>query len=267
LKVESLLLLLIENIGEKTLNFLLAIGKAIKFAFHCLLHIFSPKSYNHAMKSVLIKQIYFTAVEVLPLFITMAIVFGSIIIGVVISLSYEYSLQEQIGSILITFAIDEFSPFFTALLISLRSATAVNTEISVMKVNNELNTLKEYEIDIIDYLFIPRILSGIISVTFLSILFSIIMLSSGYLYTLFYVGMDLHTYKYLLLNALEVKDLVILLIKGVSFGFFIMIIPIYSGMKTQKSYTSIPISALSGMVILFIAIIFIEVLSLIIQFL
>ncbi len=258
---------IVEKLGDNTMTLLLSAKEAVRFVSNCFLHLFSPKSYNPAMRMVLIKQIYFTAVEVIPLFLTMAVIFGSIIIGVVISLSYEYSLQDQIGSILITFAIDEFSPFFTALLIALRSASAVNTEISVMKVNNELNTLKEYDIDIIDYLFLPRIISGIISVTSLSILFAIIMLSSGYLYTLFYLGMDLHTYKYLLLDAIEVKDLVIILIKGVAFGFVTMIIPIYSGLKTQENYTSIPVSALSGMVVLFVAIIFIEVTSLIIQFL
>jgi len=255
----------IENIGEKTINSLSSFNEAFKFAFICLGHMLQPKSYNPAMRMVLTKQIYFTAVTIIPLFIMMAFLFGSVIIGVVISLATEYSLQDQIGSIIVTFVIDEFSPFFTALLISLRSGTAVNTEIAVMNVNKELNMLKEYNINLIDYLFLPRIISGIISVTSLSILFAIIMLSSGYLFTLFYMNMDLHTYKYLLLDAIEVKDLVVLLLKSIAFGFVTMLIPIYSGFKMANSYTTIPISVLNGMVKLFIAIFFIEVLSLVIQ--
>ncbi len=255
----------IEGIGSKTISTLSSFYEALKFTSICLIHMLKPRSYNPAMRMVLTKQIYFTAVGIIPLFTTMAILFGSVIIGVVIALATEYGLQDQIGSIIITFVINEFSPFFTALLISLRSGAAVNTEIAVMNVNKELNTLKEYKIDLIDYLFLPRIISGMISVTSLSILFAIIMLSSGYLFTLFYMNMDFHTYKYILINAIEFKDLAVLLIKSMAFGFVTMLIPIYSGLKTSSSYTAIPISVLNGMVKLFIALFFIEVLSLLLQ--
>jgi phospholipid/cholesterol/gamma-HCH transport system permease protein len=221
----NLVLRFIEVIGDKTISTISSFFEALKFTSICLIHMAKPASYNPAMRMVLTKQIYFTAVGIIPLFTTMAVLFGSVIIGVVIALATEYGLQDEIGSIIITFVIDEFSPFFTALLISLRSGTAVNTEIAVMNVNQELNTLRQYNIDLIDYLFLPRIISGMISVVSLSILFAVIILSSGYLFTLFYMNMDFHTYKYLLINAIE----------------------------------------LNGMVKLFVALFFIEVLSLLLQ--
>jgi len=81
------------------------------------------------------------------------------------------------------------------------------------------------------------------------------------------MNMDFHTYKFLLISAIEVKDIVVLLVKSIAFGFVTMLIPIYSGLKTGSSYTAIPISVLNGMVKLFIALFFIEVLSLVLQFL
>ena len=236
----------IENIGNKTIRFLQAKWDGLLFVVAIFAHMVRPKSYNPAMIMVLIKQIYFTAVGILPLFITMAVIFGTIIIGVVISLATSYNLQESIGSIIVTFVVDEFAPFFTALLISLRSSTAVNTEIAVMKVNHELDTLNHYKIDLIDYLFIPRIISGIVSVVSLSALFAIIMVSSGYLFAFFSMGMDFYTYKNLLLQAIEVKDIVVLLGKSMAFGFVTMAIPIYSGLNAFNSYTAIPISVLNG---------------------
>ena len=259
-----MLIKFIEGVGETTINMLSSFYEALKFTSICFFHMINPRSYNPAMRIVLTKQIYFTAIQIIPLFIMMAVFFGSIIIGVVILLAAEYKLQGEIGSIIITFAVDEFSPFFTALLISLRSGTAINTEIAVMKVNNELNTLNEYKINIIDYLFLPRIIGGVVSVVSLSILFTFIMLGSGYVITLFYMNMDFHTYKYLLISAIEVKDVLTLLFKSIAFGFVVILIPIYSGLKTARSYTAIPISVLNGMVKLFVAIFLIEVLSLII---
>ena len=260
-----MILRFVEGVGDKTIKVVSEFFEAIEFIALCAIHMVNPRSYNPAMRMVLIKQIYFTAVGILPIFMMMAILFGSIIIGVVIVLATSYNLESNIGSIIITFVVDEFSPFFTALLISLRSGTAINTEIAVMNVNNELNTLKEYKIDLIDYLFLPRIISGIISVTALSTLFAIIMLSSGYIFTLFYMDMDLYSYKNLLLASIELKDIVVLLSKGIAFGFVTMLIPIYSGLKTGNSYTAIPISVLNGMMKLFIAIFLIEVLSLLLQ--
>jgi len=263
----KVILQLIESIGASAIRSVYSVGEALKFTSLCLIHMVNPRSYNPAMRMVLVKQIYFTAVTIIPLFLMMAFLFGSVIIGAVIALATEYSLQESIGSIIITFVVNEFAPFFTALLISLRSGTAVNTEIAVMNVNEELNTLREYKINLINYLFLPRIISGIISVTSLSILFALIMLSSGYIFTLFYMNMDFHTYKQILISAIEVSDIFVLLFKSVAFGFVIMLIPIYSGLKTANSYTAIPISVLNGMVKLFIALFFIEVLSLILQLL
>jgi len=256
----------IEKLGEKTIKTFTSISEIVHFIFLICFHLLNPKSYNPAMRMVLVKQVYFTAIGVIPIFITMAFLFGSIIIGVVIYLATEYSLQSEIGSIIITFVVDEFAPFFTTLLISLRSGAAINTEIAVMNVNRELNTLREYKIDLIDYLFLPRIISGIISIMSLSIVFAIIMLASGYIFTFLYMSMDFNTYKYLLLDAIEVGDIVTLVVKSFAFGFIVMLIPIYSGLKTESRYTAIPISVLNGMVRLFIAVFFIEVLSLIIQF-
>ena len=256
---------LIERLGEKTITTFRSLFEIVQFILIVLLHLFNPKCYNSAMRMVLTKQIYFTAIGIIPIFMLMAFLFGSVIIGVVIYLSTEYSLQSEIGSIIVTFVIDEFAPFFTALLISLRSGAAVNTEIAIMSVNQELNTLQEYKIDIIDYLFLPRIISGVISVISLSILFALIMLGSGYIFTFLYMHMDFNTYKYLLLNAIDVSDILTLILKSFAFGFVIMLIPIYSGLHTKKDYTAVPISVLNGMIRLFIAIFFIEVFSLIIQ--
>jgi len=255
----------IDAVGARTIKGFIRTFDIFAFAWEILKHLVNPSSYNPAMRSVIVKQIYFTAVEIIPLFMVIAVVFGSVIIGVVIAFAATYNLQEHIGSIIITFVMNEFAPFFTALLIALRSGTAINTEIAVMKVNNELNALKVYGIDIIDYLFLPRIIGGMMSITLLSLMFAIIMIASGYLFTLFYMDMHLATYKMLLIDAVGGVDILIQIGKSLLFGFVTITIPLYSGLKTGESYTAIPISVLRGMVRLFLSLFFIEVLSLQLQ--
>ena len=254
-----------ESIGDKTLYALYSIYEALHFTALCLLHMLSPRRYHAAMRMVLVKQIYFTAVQVLPMFMLVGIIFGSIITGYVVSLAVNYSLQGEIGTILVSFVMNEFAPFFTVMLIALRSGAAINTEIAVMHVNNELNTLKAFQIDVIDYLFLPRIIGGVVSIVILSALFAVVMFGSGYLFSVLFLSMDIDLYMHTIVQAITASDFFILIGKSVAFGFFATLIPIYSGLKADHAMTDIPISVLNGMVKLFIAIFTIEVFTLMLQ--
>jgi phospholipid/cholesterol/gamma-HCH transport system permease protein len=253
-----LLQVFFESVGSVTIKFFSDIKEALYFSKLCVTHLFLPKSYHPAMQSVLLKQIYFTVVQILPSFLLIGILFGSLTIGYVITLAIQYGLRDQIGPILLGFTFYEFAPLFTALLIALRSGAAVNTEIAVMQVSGELDTLKKFNISLVEYLFLPRIISGMISNVALSLLFAMLMLVGGYLFTLLYMNMNLQTYTYTLFHSVQISHLVILIIKSMAFGFVIMLIPIYSGLTTTRAFNAVPIAVLRGMVRLFIAIFTIE---------
>ncbi|MBT8490658.1 MAG: ABC transporter permease, partial [Deltaproteobacteria bacterium] len=206
-------------------------------------------------------------VEILPLFICVSVILGTLIMGILLDTIKTLGLDQYLGTILMGFAVTELSPFVTVLLLALRSGSAINTEIAVMKVNRELDTLQAFNIDANIYLFIPRIISVIISLVLLTGLFSIVLLTSGVLFSNIIFGMGLNTYSMLLVNSIECADMAILFFKCVTFGFFISLIPILSGMRASYELTSIPVSVLHGMIRVFIAIILIEVLSLLARFL
>lgn len=172
-------------------------------------------------------------------------------------------LADYLGRILMGLVVTELSPFITVLLIALRSSSAINTEIAVMKVNNELKTLEAFNIDVINYLFLPRIINGVVSVVLLSSLFSILALTSGMLFSKLIFGMSVDVYTNVLLKSADFYDIVISLVKCSTFGFFITLIPIRFGLQASSELTSIPVAVLNGMVKVFIAIVLIEVLSLI----
>jgi phospholipid/cholesterol/gamma-HCH transport system permease protein len=255
---------IIERIGKTSMNVTGSFRDTLSFAFTIILKMFSKKSYSSATRMVLINQIYFTSVQILPLFIGISIILGSLLIGIVFQIIKNLGLAEYLGRILMGLVVTELSPFVTVLLIALRSSSAINAEIAVMKVNKELNTLDKFNIDVIDYLFLPRIINGVISVVLLSALFSI--LTSGLLFSKLMFGMSLDTYSNVLLNSANFYDIVMSLVKCCTFGFFITLIPIRFGLHATNDMTSIPIAVLNGMVDVFIAIVLIEVLSLILSF-
>jgi len=79
--------------------------------------------------------------------------------------------------------------------------------------------------------------------------------------------MGVDAYVSMLLQSASLADIIIVLIKCATFGFFITLIPISRGFHAnERELTSIPISVLNGMVRVFLSIVIIEVLSSIIRF-
>ncbi len=256
-----------ENIGDFVLGLLNDFIIFYKFSVVCFLNIFHPKSYNPASRKILVEQIFFTAIEILPVFLLFAIIFGALFMGFIVNLSIEYSLQNQLSNIIVQFVIVEFIPFFMALLISLRTGLRVGIKTAIMKVNHELSTLETYEIDIMKYQFAPRAVAGILSFLSLAVLFSVIMILSGYLFMFFSINMDFARFISSLTNAVTVKYICIFIFKSVIYGFLIIAIPSYFGETVEKRYTEIPLRVSKSMVVLFISIFVLEALSLVIQFL
>jgi phospholipid/cholesterol/gamma-HCH transport system permease protein len=255
----------IENIGQVGLDTGKSLHDTLTFAGRVVVRMFNRKTYNSATRGVLLNQIYFTAVQILPLFLAGSIVFGTLLIGVVFQIITDLGLADYLGKILMGLLVIEMAPLITALLIALRSGSAINAEIAVMKVNQELKTLKVFNIDVIDYLFIPRIINGVLSVALLTSLFSVVVLVSGLLFSNIFFGMSFEAYANILLNSTNLTDIVLSIVKAAAFGFFLTMIPIRSGLNATHELTSIPVSVSHGMVTVFMAILIIEVLSLILR--
>ena len=253
----------LENIGRLEIKMFKAFTDTIMFAFKVIFRMFQRRTYSSAMRMVLLNQIYFTSVQILPLFFIVSIILGSLLVGIVFQLLKQLGLTDFFGNVLMGLIVTELSPFLTVILITFRSSAAINTEMAVMKVNREIKTLEIFRIDIIDYLILPRIINGVISLVLLSSLFSILLLTSGILFSRLIFGMSIDVYSNIILNSANLSDIVISLIKCAIFGFFITLIPIRFGLKASQELTSIPIVVSGGMVGVFTAIIIIEVLSLI----
>lgn len=222
--------------------------------------------FNRAAFDILVMQIFFTAYQLLNFFVILSAVFGSIFIGIVFQTVKSIGLVQYLGNIIMGVVVLEFSPLITVVLLALRSSSAVNSEIAVMKVNHEIDALESFGIDPVVYLFLPRIISFIISVTVLSSLFAIIVLFSGFAFSSAIFGMSLGIFTDMIVNSVTVFDIILFYIKTIVFGFFISVIPLYNGWKTKYRSTDIPVSVLSGMMGVFMSIVLVEVVSLVARF-
>ncbi|MBN1473649.1 MAG: ABC transporter permease [Syntrophaceae bacterium] len=252
----------IETIGSFAMQRANSFAQMISFSATVFYRLLMPGTYNTATRTVLVNQIYFTSIQILPAFLAVSILFGSVLIGILFQLLKNLGLTALFGNVLMGLIVTELSPLFTVLLITLRSGAAINTEMAVMKVTREIKTLETFRIDVKNYLLVPRVVNGIISVVLLSSLFSIVVMVSGILFSRVMFGISVDVYINILLNSTNFSDIVIALVKCAAFGFFITLIPIYFGLRATHELTSIPIVVSRGMVSVFTAILIIEVLSL-----
>jgi phospholipid/cholesterol/gamma-HCH transport system permease protein len=249
----------IYSIGSSFVNAIKNSTLYFIFATNILKSFLKFKLFNPAIFLVFIRQTYFTGVQILPVVFIISLIFGMVLVGILTKFLINLGVYDKIGQILTILIIRELAPVVTALLLSLRSSTAVGAEIAVMNIGNEMNTLKSLNISLKDYLFLPRIFAGLISLFSLSTFFSFVAIFGGYFILSFQLNITFDYLLQLIFDYITFSDIFCFLYKNLTLGFLIMSIPIFTSMQIKGENTLIPIAILKGMMRVFYAIAFVEI--------
>lgn len=228
------------------------------FTLNIIKGVIKFKVFNPAISLVVYRQIYFTGVQILPMYTVISIVFGLMLVGGLSQFLIMLGAQERIGMVLTTLTVRELAPLVTAILLILRSSTAVTAEIALMKMNNEIETLQSLSIDPHDYLYLPRILAGFVSMAALSTFFMVVAISGGYFILSFSLNISFDFLIRSMFDSLSVSDVLCFIFKIFTLGYFIMSLPIFSAIEIKGAVTDIPIALLKGMLRIFYSIILVE---------
>ena len=255
-----------ESLGAKVSHwFIIAYGMAAFFA-RALRFLVDPTTWNRATYDVVLKQVYFTAVQILPVFLGYALVISWLMINIILNTARDFGLTEFATEMTIRVLILELLPFLTALFIALRSGSAINTEVALMRVHNELDALVHCQVSPMQFEFLPRLIGGVISMLTLAGLACLLTLGLAYvsIYGWEIAGFDPFTQT---IAKIFVPGVIAgFFIKGILFGLAVTLIPITGGLETPKKLFMVPVSVLRGMMRVFFAIVAIEVVSLALQY-
>ena len=252
-----MLIKLIENIGDKTLISTRGTLDFFIFVLKCIIYMFNPKTYTKEVRTLFIEQIYLSGVKNLPAFLFLALVLGSILILISIIFAIKFNLIEQIGTLLVLFVVNEFSPIFTTLFFILVFGLSVHEKIRTIDIKNK-NLYKD--------VYTPKLMNTIVLYPFMALLFATIMLASGCIISLFYLNIDLKTYKELIISSLDLKNIVILMLKTAVSGFLTMTIPIYFAHTFKNDDMDIGKSLIRVLVIMFVVLVSIELASILVVY-
>lgn len=232
----------IENIGDSVIRLILGTYSFMQFLLFCLKQMFTLSNYTKASKDFWIEQVYLSSLKNLFLFIFLALLFGSIIIVITIYLAINFNILEQFGKLLVFLLINELTPIFTTAFFVLTYS---------LYSKEKIENLKEKNSNLVQELYVPKLVNSIFILPLISLLFISIMLSSGFVISSFYLSIDLLTYKDLIINSINLENILILVFKSSIFGFISMVTPIYFAHKRENKHEEVTKSFIKTLITIF----------------
>ena len=210
-------------------SFFHSIGEIVDFFLNCVKYSITEKFYvNIFLKQFL--KIGFNSLPVVGL--------TSIFTGMVLALqSYtgfsRFSAESAIPNVVVLSITRELAPVLAGLMVAGRSGAAIAAEIGTMKVTEQIDALKTLSTNPFNYLIIPRILAGIISLPLLVVVGDIIGVMGGYLICVNLLNFNPTVYLQNTYNFVQFIDVFSGLVKASVFGFLITFMGCYHGFNAK----------------------------------
>jgi phospholipid/cholesterol/gamma-HCH transport system permease protein len=236
--------------------------RLLHFAGHALAAAGSRASYTAATRAVTLRQIYFTAWQILPLYLLFAALLEYTVIRIIVRASLEYGLGGYALELVLRVLVLELIPLLTALFVALRSGSAIATEVALMHLSGELEAIERAGDDPLALEFVPRVAATMLSVLALTTLANALALAFAYgaLYGLSPWGFGEFTRVFG--SVFGPVTLLGFTLKCLLFGAAVAVVPIAAGLEATARVKSAPVAVLGGMVRLFFVLVLIEVVSL-----
>lgn len=253
-------------LGAKVVSWAGVLAGIVRFSGAALAAALDRATWNRATFEVVLKQVYFTAVQILPVFVAYSVVIGAVLIAIIVATARDFGLTGFAVEITLRFLALELMPFLTAIFVALRSGAAINTEIALMRVNRELDALAQCRVDPMQFELLPRLIGGMVSVAALAWIANVLVVVMTYLFAHGLSAGGLESFSAIVARVYSPGVLVGLWIKSIAFGLFVTLIPVTSGLETPMKLFMVPVSVLRGMMRVFFAIIAVQLLSLAIKY-
>ncbi|HEX7150592.1 MAG TPA: ABC transporter permease [Thermoanaerobaculia bacterium] len=165
------------------------------------------------------------------------VVLTTMFTGMVLSLQTFAGFQRVhaesfVGSVVALAMLRELSPVLVGLMVTGRVGSSMAAEIGTMRVTEQIDALQALATDPIQYLFVPRVISGIIMLPFLTIIGDALGVYGGYLVAVRLMGANPVVYQQNTYMFLELGDLWSGLIKAAAFGLILTLTGCVRGFYT-----------------------------------
>ena len=239
-----------------------------RFSGAALRAICSPATYNSATREVVARQIYFTAWQIIGGYALFVVVLSLVVTQILAGAARKFGLYDYALEFTLRMLVLEIVPLLTTLFVALRTGAAISTEVSLMRIRNEMGALESAGIDPMKLELVPRVIGGTFSVLSLTAIGVVASLICANLVVTGFRPWGSHggDLRLTIATVFTGEAMALLWGKALLFGFAVTAIPIAEALNAPRQVFYAPIAVLRGMVRLFVAVMLIEVIVLVIQY-
>src|SRR6201984_247526 len=180
-----------------------------------------------------VRQMLQIGVDALPMVSVMAICTGFILAMQGASELRRFGAVNYVIDLVAVGFTRELGPLLTAIAVSGRSGSAFAAEIGTMKVTEELDSLRVMALEPIEFVLAPKYLAALISVPCLSVVANVCGILAGALFMFFSIRLTPVLYLHYVFEAIDLRDVVMGLIKSVVFGTIIAQVGCLEGVRVR----------------------------------
>lgn len=241
--------------------------RVLRFAVVATAALLSPSTYEQRTREFAVRQIYYTAWQILPGYLLFSGLLSLVVIEIVLSAAGKYGLAQYSFELVLRVLILEVLPLLTALFVALRSGAAIGAEIALMTVRGEIQDSGEREESPLHRELVPRIAGAALSVASLTTLSCALATWLGYVSMYGFSTLGEEEFSRVVANVFGPQILIGLVLKCIVFGMAVALIPVATGLEAERdNLGSAPNAVLGGLVKLFFVIGLVEILSLVAKY-
>ncbi len=146
----------------------------------------------------------------------------------------QYGSESALGSAVALSLIRELGPVLTALMVSGRAGSAITAEVGIMRITEQLDALDTMAVNPMQYVIMPKLLAGLISVPLLTAMFDVVGILGGYGVGVMVLGVSSGAYFSGMVQSVVPLDINGGIVKSVVFGLLIVLVACYKGYYTER---------------------------------
>jgi len=225
----DMILRLLERIGAACARFLDEAGSLALLFGRTLVWIVRPP---FRLRS-LFEQMASVGVNSLPIVLITAIFTGAVLALQTMTGFKRFNAQDLVGTIVALSLCRELGPVLTGLIVSGRVGSGMAAELGTMKVTEQIDALETLATDPVNYLVVPRFLSGLVMLPVLTALADVVGMAGGYAVSVFVLHANPTIYFRRSMDFLTFQDIYTGIVKAAVFGMIITIVGCHRGFHTE----------------------------------
>jgi phospholipid/cholesterol/gamma-HCH transport system permease protein len=233
------------TLGQKAIDILAGLGRAVLLLTSALAHIPNPRKGF----PLLLNQMHAVGVRSLLIIIVSGTFIGMVLALQGYTILVGYGAEASLGPMVALSLLRELGPVVAALLFAGRAGSALTAEIGLMKATEQLSSLEMMAVDPLRRVIAPRFWAGFISLPLLAAIFSAVGILGAHLVGVDWLGVDGGTFWSVMQSQVDFqKDIMNGVIKSIVFAFVIMWVAVYKGYSCDPTSEGISQSTTSTVV-------------------